>query len=62
MDGMERSSGSFIKDAQKRRDCTDEELIKDARRRGAIDKDLNQEGAFEGCRRCRIDKGGRHSN
>jgi hypothetical protein len=40
MDGMERSSGSFIKDSQKRKDCTDDELIADARRRGAIDRGI----------------------
>jgi hypothetical protein len=40
MDGMERSSGSFIKDSQKRKDCMDEELINGARRRGAVDKGM----------------------
>jgi hypothetical protein len=40
MDGMERSSGKFIQDAQKRRDCMDKELIEDARRRGAVDRGL----------------------
>ena len=40
MDGMDRSSGRFIQDAQKRRDCMDDELIEDARRRGAVDRGL----------------------